>query len=345
MRLRATASTAEGAAPSRREPAPGHSPVPGWAWVLCWAVLAVGVGLLVRLPGPATLDPDEHAAVLYLDRLSAGERLEEPLLSSSKPLLTVVHGLAWQAAHDWRLLEALTVAVFALAVVCLGATGPASCRARQQVVTSRQPIGRTKGKEARMPDLETVGTWQGRTMLDRDSGRIGTIDAIYVDDRTGQPEWALVNTGLFGTKSSFVPLARAFQSDHDVLVPYDKKLVIDAPRVDSDQHLSEADERQLWQHYGLDYDTTDRPVATGRNAAGRTRVGRETSGPTTDDAMTRSEELQVATTPRERGRVRLRKYVITERVEQAVPVRRERVRLDKDTMTDQEGVAEQLRKE
>ena len=79
----------------------------------------MGVGLLVRLPGPATLDPDEHAAVLYLDRLVAGERLEEPLLSSPKPLLTVVHGLAWRAGHDWRLLEALTVAAFALAVVCL----------------------------------------------------------------------------------------------------------------------------------------------------------------------------------------------------------------------------------
>lgn len=79
----------------------------------------MGVGLLVRLPGPATLDPDEHAAVLYFDRLVAGERLEEPLLSSPKPLLTVVHGLAWRAGHDWRLLEALGVAAFALAVVCL----------------------------------------------------------------------------------------------------------------------------------------------------------------------------------------------------------------------------------
>jgi hypothetical protein len=94
-------------------------PLPRWAWPLCWAVLAVAVGLLVRLPGPATLDPDEHAAVVYFDRLVASERLEEPLLSSPKPLLTVVHGLAWRLGHDWRLLEALAVAAFALAVVCL----------------------------------------------------------------------------------------------------------------------------------------------------------------------------------------------------------------------------------
>ena len=57
-----------------------------------------------------------------------------------------------------------------------------------------------------MPDIETVRGWQGRTLVDRDGDRIGTIDAIYLDDQTGQPEWALVNTGLFGTKSSFVPL-------------------------------------------------------------------------------------------------------------------------------------------
>ena len=120
------------------------------------------------------------------------------------------------------------------------------------------------------------------------------IDAIYLDDRTAQPEWALVNTGLFGTKSSFVPLAQAFQSDNDVIAPYDKQLVRDAPRVDPDGHLSEEEERQLWHHYGLDYDTSDRTVR-GPDAIGRDKVGRDTTGPTTDDAMTRSEEeLRVA---------------------------------------------------
>ena len=123
-----------------------------------------------------------------------------------------------------------------------------------------------------MPDTETVRTWQGRTLLDRDGSRIGTIDAIYLDDRTGQPEWALVDTGLFGTKASFVPLVQAFQSDNDVLVPYDKQLVRDAPRVDVDQRLSEAEEQQLWRHYGLDYDTTDRSVAHGEEC-GQPRHG------------------------------------------------------------------------
>jgi len=114
-----------------------------------------------------------------------------------------------------------------------------------------------------MPDIDTVRTWEGRTVLDRDGNRIGSIDAIYLDDRTGQPEWALVNTGLFGTKSSFVPLAQATQTAEKVRVPYDKQLVKDAPRIDPDRHLSEDEERQLWRHYGLDYDRTTRRRATG----------------------------------------------------------------------------------
>ena len=181
-----------------------------------------------------------------------------------------------------------------------------------------------------MPDIDTVRGWQGRTMVDRDGDRIGTIEAIYLDDKTGEPEWALVNTGLFGTKSSFVPLAQATEAGGDVRVPYDKQLVKDAPRIDPDGHLSEAEERQLWRHYGLDYDRTTRRRATGRDT-----VGRDASGPTTDDAMTRSEEeLRVGTTSRERGRVRLRKYVTTEPVQQTVPVQREQVRVEREPITD-----------
>jgi len=110
------------AARAGRPPSSTASPpssLPSWCWPLLWLGVAVAGAVLVRLPGPAVLDPDEHAAALYFDRLAAGQRLEEPLLSAPKPLLTVVHGLAWTVGHDWRLLEALAVAAFALAVVCL----------------------------------------------------------------------------------------------------------------------------------------------------------------------------------------------------------------------------------
>jgi uncharacterized protein (TIGR02271 family) len=197
-----------------------------------------------------------------------------------------------------------------------------------------------------MPDVDTVRSWQGATMVDRDGDRVGTIESIYVDDQTGQPEWALVNTGLFGTKSTFVPVAQATSSGDQVQVPYQKQLIKDAPRMDPDGHLSEAEEQQLWRHYGLDYDTgyTDRAGQVrgtedvdlpGGVGVGDQAGGDDTTERATDDAMTRSEEeLQVGTTERERGRARLRKYVTTEQEQVTVPVQREEVRVEREPITD-----------
>ena len=71
------------------------------------------------------------------------------------------------------------------------------------------------------------------------------------------------------------------------------------------------------------------------DAAEDETVGRDISGPTTDDAMTRSEErLSVGTATQERGRARLRKYVVTENVTQTVPVQREEVRVEREPITD-----------
>jgi hypothetical protein len=101
--------------------------------------------------------------------------------------------------------------------------------------------------------------------------------------------------------------------------------------VDVDQHLSEAEEQELWRHYGLDYGAS----ATGGRADDDDTVGRDVPGLTSDDGMTRSEEeLQVGTETRERGRARLRKYVTTEQVTQTVPVKREEVRVEREPITD-----------
>src|SRR5215216_2639899 len=207
-----------------------------------------------------------------------------------------------------------------------------------------------------MVDVDTVRSWQGRTMVDRDGDRIGNIDAIYVDDQTGEPEWVLVNTGFFGTRSTFVPIAQATARGDQVQVPYEKQLVKDAPNMDPDGHLSEQEEQELWRHYGLEYGTTTGYVDADRDTTTEDRddtVGRDVSGPTTDHAMTRSEEeLQVGTQARERGRARLRKYVTTETQQVTVPVSREEVRverepvrLDTETVTDERQVSEEVRKE
>jgi uncharacterized protein (TIGR02271 family) len=181
-------------------------------------------------------------------------------------------------------------------------------------------------------DITQDYNWQGRTLKDRNGDKIGTIDALYLDQVTDKPEWALVNTGLFGTKSSFVPLAGAADRGDEIVTEVEAQQVKDAPKMDPDQELSEREEAELFRHYGIDYTTEGSVTATdGANGA----VGHDTSGPTTDDAMTRSEEeLRVGTAERERGRARLRKYVVTEQVQQTVPVRREEVRVEREPITD-----------
>ncbi len=191
-----------------------------------------------------------------------------------------------------------------------------------------------------MPETTEAYDFRGRTVLDSQGQKIGKIDELYYDEQGGQPEWALVNTGLFGTKKTFVPIRGAKPTGEDVQVSITNEQVKDAPRIDADQELSEEEERRLFQHYGVPYTTEGSTTAEGaprestRTESGDgTHRGDRTDGG--DDAMTRSEEeLRVGTARQERGRARLRKYVVTEQVQKTVPVRREEVRVEREPITD-----------
>ena len=189
-----------------------------------------------------------------------------------------------------------------------------------------------------MLGTEQIGKIVGQDVHGSDGARIGTARQVYADDQTGQPEWVTVRTGLFGTRESFIPLADADASGGRLTVPYTKDFVKGAPNLDDDGHLSPEEEEQLYSYYGrTDYDDDARDIdrdGVDDDVEGRA-VGHDTSGPTTDSAMTVSEErLRVGTQRREAGRARLRKYVVTENVTQTVPVRREEVRLEREPITE-----------
>ncbi len=187
---------------------------------------------------------------------------------------------------------------------------------------------------------EQLDSLIGSAAYDRDGDKIGTIGQVYDDDRTNEPKWITVNTGLFGTNESFIPLQGAEFRGGRVVVTYDKATVKDAPNIDDNSHLSAEEEQRLYRHYGLDYRETGtdyRDVGTragvGDTAGGT--VGHDTSGPTTDQAMTRSEEqLRVGTETREAGRARLRKHVVTEQQQVSVPVSHEEVRVEREPVTE-----------
>jgi uncharacterized protein (TIGR02271 family) len=182
-----------------------------------------------------------------------------------------------------------------------------------------------------MTEVTHAYEWRGRDVVGRDGERIGRLEEIYLDAESGRPEWATVTTGFLGTKQSFVPLADFEPERGNVVVPYSKEQVKEAPTVDPDGELSPEEEQRLYSHYGMTYSPVNQKAAGGREP-----VGEDVSGPNTDDAMTRSEEeLRVGTAPRERGRARLRKYVITEEVQQTVPLQREEVRIEREPITDE----------
>jgi uncharacterized protein (TIGR02271 family) len=224
-----------------------------------------------------------------------------------------------------------------------------------------------------MIGTDTISRVIGQDVYDESGDKIGSAAEVYLDDETGQPEWVTVRTGLFGTKESFVPIRNADLTNDGVRVPVSKSQVKDAPKIDTDGHLSPQEEQELYRYYGLgegvnsSIDTTGVQTSgmqtsgvqtsgmqtsgmqtsgvettgaetTGMQTTGtetRGAVGHDTSGPTTDDAMTLSEErLNVGTRSEEVGRARLRKYVVTENVTETVPVTREEVRLEREPITD-----------
>jgi uncharacterized protein (TIGR02271 family) len=243
-----------------------------------------------------------------------------------------------------------------------------------------------------MIGTDTLDRVIGADVYDADGDKIGTASEVYLDDQSGTPEWVTVKTGLFGTKETFVPIRDADLTGDGLRVPVSKAQVKDAPKVDTDGHLSPDEEQELYRYYGAGGSgqtsgqtmgqTTGRTTDTDvTGVAGRTETagfsdttsgtagydetagtagyretagtagtsgysdttdtnqhgtrGRDTSGPTTDDAMTLSEErVNVGTQRVEAGRARLRKYVITENVTQTVPVSHEEVRVHREPITD-----------
>lgn len=189
-----------------------------------------------------------------------------------------------------------------------------------------------------------------RTAVGPDGDKIGSIGQVYLSDTTNQPDWITVNTGLFGMKENFVPLQGSRLDGDNLVLPFGKDVVKDAPHIDDAAHLDVDEQQSLYAYYqqhgagagaGVQQATTGEQQFTAgqtdhdRGAGGYDAEGSDTSGPKTDDAMTRSEEhLNVGTQQVEAGRARLRKYVVTEQQTVSVPVSHEEVVVEREPITD-----------
>ena len=101
---------------------------------------------------------------------------------------------------------------------------------------------------------ENLRDWRGQNVIDPDGSKIGELEAVYVDTATDQPSFLTVKIGFIGRhRLVFVPAAGATVTPDAIRVQYVKKLVQDAPSIDTDGELGATDEPSVFAHYQLDY--------------------------------------------------------------------------------------------
>lgn len=96
-----------------------------------------------------------------------------------------------------------------------------------------------------------------RAAVDAEGNRIGKISKVYLDEQTGQPQWVLVETGLFGTRQSFAPIHGSRLDGELVVLAVSKDQVKDAPNIDPDANIGEGEQSALRRYYSGYLDTAE----------------------------------------------------------------------------------------
>ena len=109
-----------------------------------------------------------------------------------------------------------------------------------------------------MTNTKNPDVYVGRDAVDPQGNKIGTVGQVYLNDQTGEPDWITVNTGLFGMKENFAPLAGSTFSGDELVLPFDKTVVKDAPDVPDSSHLDAGEQQSLNSYYQRYLDTVDR---------------------------------------------------------------------------------------
>ncbi len=197
----------------------------------------------------------------------------------------------------------------------------------------------------------SIETLRNSVVVATDGEKIGKVGEVYLDADSSQPTFVTVATGLFGSNETFIPLNDAQYNGDEIVVPFSKDFVKDAPNIAEDGELSPAEEQRLYEYYSLNNgtyanDTTRTNTTTGvagdldRDRDARVDADRRDVHAHTDanngDVVAHEERLNVSTTTsaRETGKVRLRKVVHSETESVEVPVRREEIVVERTNVND-----------
>ena len=190
-----------------------------------------------------------------------------------------------------------------------------------------------------MPDHTGIAErFEGYEVVDASGERVGRVHSLWLDTATNEPEFVAVKSGMLG-RTHIVPVAGAQTdgSNRQLRVPYSRDQIGSAPHIDETAELSEQEEEQVYRHYGVQRSEAPSPTGLAGGGAGisgqRQQRTETTSGGTQERRRERiqlREERPVVERQQEAaGEVRLGKRV-TEREETVeVPVREERVVIER----------------
>lgn len=224
-----------------------------------------------------------------------------------------------------------------------------------------------------MTDFNRIEDLANATAYDVNGDKVGSVQDVYVNDTSGQPDFISVNHGLFGTGTSIVPLRGHSLRNGELHLAFPKDRIEDAPDLDDNGHLTTNDQDALYRHYALTevqdvttYETgapADGAVdagTAGAAGAGAAGVGAAAglgaadagyadcvagaadagvAGTDSDELIRSEEQLNVSKDRVESGEVHLRKYVVTETETVEVPVEREEVRIVREPITEADRAA------
>src|SRR3712207_3238032 len=134
-----------------------------------------------------------------------------------------------------------------------GETNVYSRARRVRKKTLAQPFGeeRAVASDERLRELEEK--YEGYKVYDNRGDRIGKVDDLFVDESDNE-EYIGVKLGLFGMKSTLIPMeiARVNEAERAIEVSDSKDHVQDAPTFGDDDEVTAGYEDRIRSHFGLE---------------------------------------------------------------------------------------------
>ena len=186
-----------------------------------------------------------------------------------------------------------------------------------------------------MPEqMGTAERFEGLELVDAEGKKAGSIHSLWVDTATNEPEFVAVKSGMFG-RTHIVPVAGAQidEANRQLRVPYRQDQINAAPHIDETAELSEQEEEQVYRHYGVQRSEAPSPTGLAGGGvgitSGTTPEGASTRGRRSDRIQLSEERLRVTKEQEQAGEVRLGTRVVEREETVEVPLREERVVIER----------------